>query len=58
MTTTNKSADDKATNRNYRNLEAQYGKVGISAVAAAMRYQNDPSARETSPSRYLPRERD
>jgi hypothetical protein len=58
MTTINKSADDKATERNYAKLEAQYGKVGISAVAAAMRYQSDQNEREAAPSWRRPNERD
>lgn len=57
--TNTKSAENKATQRNAGNLAAQYGEVGISAVAAAMRYQNDCSEeREASRARYRPAERD
>jgi hypothetical protein len=59
MTTTNKSPEDKGTRRGYGNLEAKYGEVGISAVAAAMRYQNDlHESQEITPPRYRRIERD
>lgn len=59
MTTTNKSANGKATQDSHNNLEAQYHEVGILAVAAAMRYQHDlHERRDGAPTHYRPAERD
>jgi hypothetical protein len=38
-----KSADrSQAAQRNYSDLDGRYGKIGISAVAAALHYRNEP----------------
>jgi hypothetical protein len=48
----------KSARQEVQNLEVRYGKIGISAVAAAMRYQgeaNDPARGPTDrqPDRWL-----
>jgi hypothetical protein len=48
----------QSTRQEAQNLEVRYGKIGISAVAAAMRYQgdaNDPERGSTDrqPDRWL-----
>ena len=40
----------------YSNLDKRYGKIGISAVAAAVRHQDEP--RNATESRSIPYDRD
>jgi hypothetical protein len=40
----------------YTNLDKRYGKIGISAVAAAVRHQSEP--RNATESRSMPYDRD
>ncbi|MEI7804212.1 MAG: hypothetical protein WCI56_02675 [Hyphomicrobiales bacterium] len=42
MKSANGTDSSRDSVRNYPNLDGQYGKIGISAVAAAMRYQSEP----------------
>jgi hypothetical protein len=43
MKSTKMAPSTRSTRREAQNLEVRYGKIGISAVAAAMRYQGDAS---------------
>jgi hypothetical protein len=51
--TTEQSQDSK---RPHSDLDSRYGKIGISAVAAALSYQGEQH--NTAESRYTPYERD
>lgn len=52
---TAKSAEQQDSGRQHNNLDNRYGKIGISAVAAALRHQSEPH----SPSVYrIPYDRD
>jgi hypothetical protein len=42
MTATKSAADSQAAQRQYSDLDRRYGKIGISAVAAAVRYRSEP----------------
>ncbi len=42
--------------RHYKNLDDRYGKIGISAVAAAVRHQGEQ--RNVSDTRFLPNDSD
>ena len=42
--------------RHYKNLDARYGEIGISAVVAALRHQGAP--RNTNATRYIPNDSD
>lgn len=42
--------------RQYSNLDKRYGKIGIPAVAAALRYQDEP--RNENETRTIPDKRD
>jgi len=42
--------------RHYKNLDDRYGKIGISAVAAAVRHQSEQ--RNVNDSRFLPNDSD
>ena len=45
MKSTKMALSTRSTRREAQNLEVRYGKIGISAVAAAMRYQGDAGDR-------------
>jgi hypothetical protein len=52
------SKNMQSTRREAQNLEVRYGEIGISAVAAAMRYQSDAKrpaevSAEPQPDRWL-----
>ena len=56
MKSTKTMQSTQAVRREAQNLEVRYGKIGISAVAAAMRYQGDtaiPEATARQPDRWL-----
>ena len=58
MKSTKTMQSTQAVRREAQNLEVRYGKIGISAVVAAMRYQgdaNDPERGSTDrqPDRWL-----
>jgi len=42
MKSTKTMQSTQAVRREAQNLEVRYGKIGISAVAAAVRYQSEP----------------
>ena len=42
MRTAKTTDSSQESPRNYPNVTHQYGEIGISAVAAAMRYQTEP----------------
>jgi hypothetical protein len=44
MKSTKMAPTSPSIRREAQNLEVRYGKIGISAVAAAMRYQGDTTA--------------
>jgi hypothetical protein len=44
MKSTKVAQSTQSARREVQNLEVRYGKIGISAVAAAMRYQGDAKA--------------
>ena len=44
MKSTKMAPSTPSTRREAQNLEVRYGKIGISAVAAAMRYQGDATS--------------
>ncbi len=46
MKSTNMAPSTRSIRRETQNLEVRYGKIGISAVAAAMRYQGDAAIPE------------
>ena len=56
MTTSKATEQSQDSRRHYRELDSHYGKIGISAVAAAVRHQGEPN-NETE-SRVTPYERD
>jgi hypothetical protein len=41
MTKKNAAASSQSNDRNEPKLDSRYGEIGISAVAAALRYQSD-----------------
>jgi hypothetical protein len=56
MKSTNMAPSTRSIRGETQNLEVRYGKIGISAVAAAMRYQGDapaPEATAPQPDRWL-----
>lgn len=53
MRPTEQSQDSK---RQYSNLDDRYGKIGISAVAAAVRHQRDQ--RKANETRFIPNDSD
>jgi hypothetical protein len=56
MKSTNLAPSTRSIRGETQNLEVRYGKIGISAVAAAMRYQGDatiPEATAPQPDRWL-----
>ncbi len=58
MNSTKKMQSTQSIRREAQNLEVRYGKIGISAVVAAMRYQSDAKrpahvSAETQPDRWL-----
>jgi hypothetical protein len=56
MNATRATEQRKDSQRQYKNLDARYGKIGISAVAAAVRHQGEK--RHVNESRYVPAESD
>jgi hypothetical protein len=53
-TQANEQSDD--SQRQYKSLDDRYGKIGISAVAAAVRHQGEQ--RKVANSRFLPYDSD
>jgi hypothetical protein len=56
MDATRATEQSQDSQRHYKNLDDRYGKIGISAVAAAVRHQGEQ--RNVSDSRFLPNESD
>lgn len=56
MNATRATEHRQDSQRQYKNLDARYGKIGISAVAAAVRHQGEK--RDVNESRYIPAESD
>ncbi len=56
MDTTRATEQSQDSQRQYKNLDDRYGKIGISAVAAAVRHQGE--LRNVSVTRYIPYESD
>ena len=56
METTKTREPKKDSQRQYSNLDKRYGKIGIPAVAAALRHQDEP--RNENETRTIPDERD
>jgi len=56
MDATRPTEQSQDSQRHYRNLDDRYGKIGISAVAAAVRHQGEQ--RNVSDTRFLPNDSD
>ncbi|HEY1475237.1 MAG TPA: hypothetical protein VGF53_14265 [Pseudolabrys sp.] len=56
MNATRATEQSQDSQRHYRNLDDRYGKIGISAVAAAVHHQGE--LRNIDESRFLPQESD
>jgi hypothetical protein len=56
MNATRATEQSQDSQRHYRNLDDRYGKIGISAVAAAVHHQGEQ--RNIDESRFLPLESD
>ena len=56
MNATRATERRKDSQREYKNLDARYGKIGISAVAAAVRHQGEK--RDVNETRYIAAESD
>jgi hypothetical protein len=56
MDATRATEQSQDSQRHYKNLDDRYGKIGISAVAAALRHRGQQ--RETSDTRFLPNDSD
>jgi hypothetical protein len=54
MKSTKVAQSTQSVRREAQNLEVRYGEIGISAVAAAMRYQGDAKADAPIPTARLP----
>ena len=56
MDATKTTEPKQDSRRQYANLDKRYGKIGIPAVAAALRHQDEP--RNENETRTIPDERD
>ncbi|HTT48867.1 MAG TPA: hypothetical protein VMG39_12800 [Pseudolabrys sp.] len=56
MDATRATEQSQDSQRHYKNLDDRYGKIGISAVAAAVRHQSEQ--RKTTDTRFLPNDSD
>jgi hypothetical protein len=56
MNSTKAEERSQDSQRQYTSLDRRYGKIGISAVAAAVRYQGE--SRDEPDTRLIPYERD
>jgi len=56
MQATRATEQNEHSQRQYRDLDDRYGKIGISAVAAALRHKSEE--RNVTDVRYLPYDRD
>jgi len=56
MQATRATEQDEHSQRQYRELDDRYGKIGISAVAAALRHKSEQ--RKVTDTHLLPYERD
>jgi len=56
MNATRATEQIQDSQRQYKGLDARYGKIGISAVAAAVRHQGEQRA--DNETRYIPYESD
>ena len=56
MNATRATEQSQDSQRQYKSLDDRYGKIGISAVVAALRHQGE--LRNTSETRYVPSDSD
>jgi len=56
MDATRATEQSQDSRRQYKSLDDRYGKIGISAVAAALRYQS--GQRNANETRYIPYDSD
>jgi hypothetical protein len=56
MDATRATEQSQDSQRHYKNLDDRYGKIGISAVVAALRHQGEQ--RNASDTRFLPNDSD
>ena len=56
MNATRATEQSQDSQRQYKSLDDRYGKIGISAVAAALRHQG--GQRNANETRFLPYDRD
>ncbi len=56
MNATRATEQSQDSQRQYKSLDDRYGKIGISAVAAAVRHQGE--LRNTNETRFIPYESD
>ena len=56
MTTMHKAEQSQDSQSQYKSLDDRYGKIGISAVVAALRYQSGP--RDANESHTIPSDSD
>jgi hypothetical protein len=56
MNATRAAEQSQDSQRQYKNLDARYGEIGISAVVAALRHRGAPH--NTNATRYIPNDSD